>query len=88
MTVRTALAEWLSPKTFADQRAYERMKAEVIDAYHWLNGYPDAADTLRWILDNDHNRRRSVGDPALGSLPSGIDRFREMLERRRLGSAA
>lgn len=80
--MRKWLAEKLYPKSFADQRSYERMKAEAVDAYHWLGAYGDAADALRWLLDNDRNYRRAIGEPAVGSLPSSIDRFRDLLERR------
>jgi len=85
MTLRNWIAEKLCPQPFADQRAYQRMKAEAADAYHWLGGFPDARDALRWILDNDRNSRRAIGEPAVGSLPSRIDQFREMLDRRNLG---
>lgn len=84
MSIRDWIAEKLCPSVFKDQRAYQRMKAEASDAYWWLNGYPDAADALRWLLDNDRNRRRAIGEPAIGTLPSGIDRFRDVLERRSL----
>jgi len=83
MSFKEWLSEYLFPKAFSDMRAYERMKAEAIDSYHWLNGYPDARDTLRWLLDNDHNRRRCVGDRSIGNFPSSIDQFREVLETRR-----
>lgn len=79
---RRWLAERLFPQAFKDQQAYQRMKSEAIDAYHWLGAYGDAADALRWLLDNDHNWRRAIGKPAIGSLPSSIDRFRDLLERR------
>ncbi|MUO70066.1 hypothetical protein [Agrobacterium vitis] len=58
------------------------MKAEAIDAYHWLRGYPDAADALRWLLDNDQNRHRAIGEKAIGVLPSDISGFRSMLDTR------
>lgn len=86
--MRKWIAEKLYPQAFTDQRAYERMKAEAVDAYHWLGGFPDARDALRWILDNDRNRRRAIGEPAIGSLPSSIDRFRDMLDRRNLAPSA
>lgn len=80
--IRKWLAEKLFPQVFADQRSYEHMKAEAVDAYHWLGGFPDAALALRWLLDNNRNRNRAIGEPALGGLPSSIDGFREMLNRR------
>ncbi|MCM2453377.1 hypothetical protein [Agrobacterium vitis] len=82
MTIATWIAELLCPQVFADQRAYARMKAEAIDAYHWLRGYPDAADALRWLLDNDQNRHRAIGEKAIGVLPSDISGFRSMLDTR------
>jgi hypothetical protein len=86
MSIRDWIAEKLCPQAFADQRSYQRMKVEAADAYWWLNGYPDAADALRWLLDNDRNRRRALGEPAIGTLPSDISRFRDTLERRHLST--
>ncbi|CDZ67668.1 Hypothetical protein NGAL_HAMBI2605_59490 [Neorhizobium galegae bv. orientalis] len=82
MILRSWIAEKLYPQAFADQRSYLRMKAEAADAYHWLGGYPDAADTLRWLLDNNHNRNRAIGEKAIGGLPSQIHEFRERLRAR------
>jgi len=82
MSIKEWIAQKLFPKAFADQRAYLRMKSEATDAYHWLGAHGDAADALRWLLDNDHNWRRAIGQPAIGSLPSSIDRFRDLLESR------
>jgi hypothetical protein len=88
MTIRDWIAQKLCPQAFADQRSYEIMKAEAVDAYHWLGGFPDAKDALRWLLDNERNRRRAIGEPAIGLLPSSIDRFRDMLDRRTLSPPA
>jgi hypothetical protein len=88
MAIKEWIAEKLCPKAFADQRSYYRMKAEAADAHWWLNGYPDAADALRWILDNDRNQRRAIGEPAVGALPSDIGSFRDILERRHLTTPA
>lgn len=88
MSIRDAIARHLYPTAFKNEQAYQRLKAEAIDAYHWLNGYPDAADTLRWLLDNDRNRNRGLNDKAVGDFPSRIDGFRAHLERRRERSAA
>lgn len=82
MSIREAIARCLYPEAFRNEQAYQRMKAEAIDAFHWLNGYPDAADTLRWLLDNDHNRNRGLDDKPVGEFPSRIDGFRGHLERR------
>ncbi|MCM2441148.1 hypothetical protein HGO34_15610 [Agrobacterium vitis] len=82
MTIASWIAEQLCPQVFTEQRAYARMKAEAIDAYHWLGAHPDAADALRWLLDNDHNRRRAIGEKAIGVLPSDISGFRNMLDAR------
>ncbi|MUO84851.1 hypothetical protein [Agrobacterium vitis] len=82
MTIATWIAELLCPQVFTEQRAYARMKAEAIDAYHWLGAYPDAADALRWLLDNDQNRHRAIGEKAIGVLPSDISGFRSMLDTR------
>lgn len=81
--MRKWLAHKLYPEAFRNELAYQRMKAEAVDAFHWLNGYPDAADALRWLLDNDHNRNRSIGQAYTGRLPADIASFREYLERRR-----
>jgi hypothetical protein len=78
------MAEKLYPQAFADQRSYERMKAEAIDAYHWLAGYPDASDVLRWLLDGDINWNRDIGEGSVGKLPSSIGQFRDYLESRSL----
>lgn len=82
MSIRQWIAERLCPDVFADQRAYIRMKDEASDAFWWLGGYPDAADAVRWLLDNDHNRRRPIGAKAIGKLPSSIWDFRSHLELR------
>lgn len=82
MSLRRWIAQYLDPQAFADQRSYQVMKAEATDAYHWLGGYPDAADALRWLLDNNLNRNRAIGEKAIGDLPSQISDFRQHLERR------
>lgn len=82
MGLRRWIAQRLEPQAFADQRSYQVMKAEAADAYHWLRGYPDAADALRWLLDNNLNRNRAIGEKAIGELPPQISDFREHLERR------
>lgn len=82
--MREWLARLIYPEAFRNELAYQRMKAEAIDAFHWLHAYPDAADTLRWLLDNDHNRNRAIGDNYRGVLPAGIAQFRDHLERRAL----
>ena len=81
--IRKALARWLYPQVFQSERAYIQMKAEAVDAYHWLRRHPDAAQSLRWLLDRDHNRNRPLGAPAIGELPSDISGFRDMLASRR-----
>jgi len=81
--MRKWLAQKLYPEAFDNEVAYQRLLAEARDAFHWLNGYPDAADALRWLLDNNYNRNRPIGVKAIGVLPSDIGGFREHLERRR-----
>lgn len=80
--MREWLARLIYPEAFRNEMAYRRLKAEMADAYYWLGAYPDAADALRWALDNDLNRNRAIGEKAIGKLPSDISLFREHLATR------
>lgn len=82
--VRIGLARWLSPELAEIEDRYERLIGRMQDDYWWLGEFPDAAETIRYLLDSHRNRWRAIGEPAVGDLPDDIGAFRERLRRRAL----
>lgn len=81
--IKRSIAQWLHPKAFEEAEAYSRLKARMGEAYWWLGEFPDAAVALRWALDADFNRNRSIGTLPIGAWPDDISGFREALRRQR-----
>jgi hypothetical protein len=79
--MRRLLAELLYPEAFKDQRAYEHLLIRARDAFWWLGKFPEACATLRWLIDNDHDWRRPIGEPGVCIWWQTIDEFREKLRR-------
>ncbi|MFC6444589.1 hypothetical protein [Shinella zoogloeoides] len=50
--LKRAIAEWLCPEIFHEHRTMKIEFARLVDAYWWLGEFPEAAATLRWLLDN------------------------------------
>ena len=83
MGFKERLARRLCPELGERADRYVWIRTYASDAYWWLGGYPDASDTLRWIIDGDTDRYRAIGVGAISTLPSSISDFRDYLERRR-----
>lgn len=79
--MRRFLAEWLYPEAFKDQRAYEHLLIRARDAFWWLGEFPEACATLRWLIDNNDDWRRPLGEPGVCCWGQGISEFREKLRR-------
>ena len=81
MSLKQTLARWLDPETSHRARRYERMRMEAANAYWWLGEFPAGYTVLRWLLDNDFNYNRALGEPARGPWRGDISEFREQLRR-------
>jgi len=81
--MRETIARWLCPQLAEKADRYTSLIGRMHYDYWWLGEFPDATDTIQHYLDSEHNRWRSIGEPARGSLPDDIDGFREHLRRRR-----
>lgn len=82
--LRTRIARWLSPELAKKESRYERLISQMQDEFWWLGEFPDAADTIRHLLDGHRNYCRAIGEPPYGNLPDDISGFREHLRARRL----
>lgn len=81
---RLGLARWLAPELVEVEDRYERLISQMQDSYWWIGEFPDAADTIRHLLDSHRTRYRAIGEPPVGKLPDDISGFREFLRRRAL----
>ena len=82
--IRLGLARWLAPELVETEDRYHRLISRMQDDYWWLGQFPDAAETIRYLLDSHRNRWRAIGEPPVGNLPDDIGAFRERLRRRAL----
>lgn len=83
--LRSRIARWLSPDLAKTEDRYERLISQMVDEFHWLSGeFPDAADTIRHLLDSHRNYCRAIGEAPYGKLPDDISGFREYLRARRI----
>lgn len=88
MNIRLATARWLAPELAEAEDRYSRLTSQMQDSYWWLGEFPDAADTIRHLLDSHRNRYRALGAPAKGDLPDDIAAFREYLRGRHVRNRA
>ena len=86
--IRTAIAKWLAPELAETKDRYDRLIANMQDDYWWLGEFPDAAETIRYLLDSHRNRYRAIGEKPFGNLPDDIGSFREHLRHRAAAPAA
>lgn len=82
MSIRTKIARWLSPELARSADRYFFLRTQVDDSHQWLSAYPDVRDTLQRLLELDRDHWRRLDEPASGTLPSEIWRFREILVAR------
>ncbi len=80
--VRLGLARWLAPELAEAEDRYHRLISRMQDDYWWLGEFPDASETIRYLLDSHRNRYRAIGEPPVGNLPDDISAFRERIRRR------
>ena len=81
---RLGLARFLAPELVEAEDRYHRLISRMQDDYWWLGEFPDASETIRYLLDSHRNRYRAIGEPPAGNLPDDIGAFRERLRRRAL----
>ena len=82
MKIIRQIAAWLAPDMARNEQRYYYLRNQVSDAHRWLGEHKDAADLAQWLLELDADHWRALGTSPIGTLPSRIDDFREVLRRR------
>lgn len=75
------IARWLAPDLGQRADRYDYLMSTIETCSQELHEFPDAADTLIFLEETDHNRWRTPLAPLACIMPADIEEFREMLRR-------
>lgn len=79
---RCAVARWLSPELGSMADRYLYMRNQVDDIHRWCAEFPDVSEAALWLLEQDRDHFRGIGEKPVGSLPWDIADLRERFRRR------